>query len=103
MPRPTADTVGGPPTGAIRRRLQVRGRVQGVFYRASCRRQAEALGVAGWARNLDDGRVEVVAEGTPTAVAALAAWCRQGPPGALVTGVDDRLESVEGLQGFTTR
>lgn len=86
----------------IRRRLLVSGRVQGVFYRAACRREAQALGIAGWAKNLDDGRVEVVAEGEAETVAALEAWCRQGPPGALVTSVRSVAETPEGLQGFRT-
>jgi acylphosphatase len=86
----------------VRRRLVVSGRVQGVFYRARCREQAEALGVAGWARNLDDGRVEVVAEGERDAVDALTRWCREGPPRALVTRVEGRDEPPEGLVGFRT-
>ena len=85
-----------------RRRLLVSGRVQGVFYRQACKRQADALDVAGLARNLDDGRVEVIAEGRPDAVAALAAWCRTGPPRALVTKVDESVEVPEGLTGFRT-
>ena len=87
----------------IRRRFVVRGRGQGVWYRDSCRREAERLGVAGWARNLDDGRVEVVAEGDPDAVDALEAWCREGPPRALVTGVEVQTEAVEQLIGFRAR
>ena len=87
----------------VRRRLVVAGRVQGVFYRASCRREALGLGVAGWARNLDDGRVEVVAEGASDAVAALEAWCRTGPPRALVTKVVVADEAPAGLTGFVTR
>ena len=87
----------------IRRRLVVHGRVQGVFYRASCQREAQRLGVAGWARNLDDGKVEVVAEGEPDAVAALEAWCRAGPPRALVTSVTATDERPEGLTRFATR
>ena len=83
--------------------MVVRGRVQGVWYRESCRREAERLGLAGWARNLDDGTVEVVAEGPAAALDALVAWCRSGPPRALVVGVDVRSEPVEGLRGFRTR
>lgn len=77
--------------------------MQGVWYRDSCRQEAKRLGVAGWARNLEDGRVEVVIEGEATAVAALETWCRQGPPRAIVTGVDRRDEPVEGLIGFRVR
>ena len=80
-----------------------RGRVQGVWYRESCRREAERLGLAGWARNLSDGTVEVVAEGETDALDELVAWCRTGPPRALVVGVDVRAEPVDGLSGFRTR
>jgi len=68
-------------------RCLVAGRVQGVYYRASTARQASALGLMGWARNLQDGRVEVVASGAPEAVAALCAWLWQGPPAARVSEV----------------
>ena len=87
----------------IRRRVVVTGRVQGVFYRAACRSHAEGLGVAGWARNLVDGRVEVVAEGEMAAVDALIRWCGEGPPRALVTNVTVTAEEPEGLRGFRTR
>lgn len=63
------------------------GRVQGVGFRLSCAREAERLGVSGYVRNLEDGRVEVVARGERSAVEALLAWCMHGPPGALVTEV----------------
>jgi acylphosphatase len=88
---------------STRRRVLVQGRVQGVFFRQGCRREAERLGVSGWVRNLDDGRVEVVIEGDESRVAELVAWCRVGPSRALVTAVDVRTEPVEGLQGFVTR
>lgn len=77
----------------IARRCFVAGRVQGVFYRASARQRAQALGVTGHARNLPDGRVEVLACGSREAVDALCAWLRQGPPAASVTSVD-----IEDLQ-----
>lgn len=80
----------------------VSGRVQGVFFRQSCQREAARLGVAGSARNLDDGRVEVVAEGEADAVDALVAWCRTGPPRALVTRVEVRDEPPVGVTGFRT-
>lgn len=72
----------------VRKRALVSGRVQGVFFRDSCRREAERLGVRSSARNLDDGRVEVIAEGDGDAVEALIAWCRKGSSQA-------RVESVE--------
>ena len=72
----------------IARRCFVSGRVQGVFYRASARQRAQSLGVTGYARNLPDGRVEVLACGDPGAVDALIRWLWQGPPAASVTGVD---------------
>jgi acylphosphatase len=77
----------------IARRCYVAGRVQGVFYRASTRQRAEKLGVTGYARNLADGRVEVLACGEPTAVAALCEWLREGPPAASVTEV--RVEELD--------
>jgi acylphosphatase len=67
--------------------------VQGVFYRASTRQRAELLGVTGYARNLADGRVEVLACGEPAGVEALCSWLREGPPAACVTDV--RVEAVD--------
>jgi acylphosphatase len=87
----------------IRRRVWVSGRVQGVAFRAATRRTAQAAGVAGFVRNLADGRVEAVFEGEPGAVAALLAWCREGPGGARVDGVEIREEAPEGLSGFAIR
>ena len=87
----------------VRRRVVVEGEVQGVFFRDSCRREAAAAGVAGWARNLGDGRVEVVAEGAPEAVERLVAWCRRGPSRAVVTAVHVRDEPAEGVRGFAVR
>ncbi len=87
----------------VRRRVLVDGRVQGVFFRDSCCREASSAGVAGWARNLADGRVEVVAEGDEEAVERLVAWCRQGPRGAHITGVEVNEEEPEGLSGFAVR
>jgi acylphosphatase len=72
----------------IARRCYVSGRVQGVFYRASTRQKASELGCRGYARNLPDGRVEVLAVGDANMVAALIDWLRQGPPAAHVTNVE---------------
>jgi acylphosphatase len=68
----------------IAARFLVAGKVQGVFFRASTREQAARLGLRGHARNLPDGRVEVVAAGTADAVERLAAWLQHGPPQARV-------------------
>ena len=88
---------------AVRRRVVVRGRVQGVFFRDTTRRRAESLGVAGWACNRDDGAVEVVAEGEPDAVDQLVAFVSEGPRRAEVDDVDVSEEEPEGLSGFETR
>ncbi|HET9772033.1 MAG TPA: acylphosphatase [Acidimicrobiia bacterium] len=77
------------------------GRVQGVGFRWSCRRMAERQGVAGWCRNLPDGRVEACFEGADEAVERAVAWCRSGPPSALVTAVDITPETPQGEQRFT--
>ena len=69
-------------------RAQVRGRVQGVGYRASTAHEARRLGLSGWVRNLPDGTVEVAARGDAAAVDTLVAWLAQGPRGARVTHVD---------------
>ncbi len=71
----------------VARRCYVSGRVQGVFYRASTRQKAVALGISGYASNLDDGRVEVLAVGEAPAVQSLIEWLGVGPPGARVAAV----------------
>jgi len=87
----------------IRRRVVVSGRVQGVAFRAATRAQARAHGLAGWVRNRADGSVEAVFEGTPAAVEALVAWCRQGPRSARVEQIEVQDEAPEGLTGFEVR
>jgi len=83
-----------------RRHVVVTGRVQGVWFRDSMRREAERLGLAGWVRNLPDGNVEAAFEGPAEAVERLTDWCYHGPPGARVTSVVPRDEPSEGLSGF---
>jgi len=78
----------------VRRRVVVSGRVQGVWFRDSCRSEAVTRGVAGWVRNRADGAVEAVFEGEPRAVAAMVDWCRHGPPRARVDGVEVTEEAV---------
>lgn len=72
----------------IAKRCLIAGRVQGVLYRASAQREAQRLGIKGYAKNLPDGRVEVLAVGEVNAVDALIEWLWQGPPSARVTHVD---------------
>jgi acylphosphatase len=88
----------------IARRCFVSGRVQGVFYRASTREQAEQRGLSGYARNLRDGRVEVLIVGPATAVQSLVEWLHLGPPAASVSGVEVQEVDVAELnplpQGF---
>jgi len=81
----------------------VSGRVQGVWYRESCRREATAAGVSGWVRNNYDGTVEAVLEGESVAVDRVVAWMRVGPRSAVVTRVDVRAEPPEGERGFVVR
>lgn len=83
-------------------RFLVGGRVQGVFYRASTRDQARTLGLAGSATNLADGRVEVIAEGSAPALAALERWLWQGPPAAKVVAVAREDIAEAARSGFVT-
>jgi acylphosphatase len=91
----------------IARRCFISGRVQGVYYRASTRQKAVELGVSGYASNLEDGRVEVLALGEPRAVHSLIEWLHIGPPAAQVTSVTieelapDTIDDVP--VGFATR
>lgn len=84
----------------IRRRLLVSGRVQGIGFRYSCQRMAEAAGVTGWCRNLVDGRVEACFEGETGAVERAVEWCHRGPSGAVVTDVEVVPETPAGEKGF---
>ncbi len=84
----------------IRRRVVVTGRVQGVFFRDSCRRQAIRQGVAGSVTNRSDGAVEAVFEGSDDAVAAMVAWMRSGPPQARVVAIQVSDEPVTNEIGF---
>ena len=86
-----------------RRRVVVRGNVQGVFFRDSCRQRARSRGVAGWVTNRPDGAVEAVFEGDAGAVQAMVDWCGHGPRGAEVESVDESTEDPEGLSGFDIR
>jgi acylphosphatase len=97
MPNPST------PQEQIRAHVFVSGRVQGVGYRYCTGRQAQRLGVNGWVRNLPDGRVEAVFEGTRKLVEEIICWCYKGPSSAVVKDVAVEYEEPEGLQGFETR
>ena len=89
--------------GLVRRRVVVRGRVQGVWFRESARRRAERLGVNGWVRNRPDGAVEAELEGAREDVEVLVSWFGHGPPGAEVESMElDALEPV-GERDFLVR
>lgn len=86
-----------------RARVLVSGRVQGVFFRQRTIGLARSADCAGWVRNLDDGRVEAVFEGSPEAVEGMIAWCSEGPERAVVDRVEVVEEEPEGLEGFEVR
>jgi acylphosphatase len=87
----------------VRYRVLISGRVQGVFFRDTCRRLAEESGVAGWVRNLPDGRVEAVFEGPDEEVRRLVEWVHNGPRWAVVDDVAVQSEPPEGLAAFLVK
>ena len=82
------------------RHVLVSGRVQGVGFRWYAREHAEQLGLAGWVRNLPDGRVEIWLEGREPAVEAMLVWLERGPPAAHVKNVEVVERACEGLAAF---
>jgi acylphosphatase len=86
-----------------RARAVVRGRVQGVFFRAETRDRARSLGLSGWVRNAPDGSVEAVFEGDRERIESMLAWCRRGPSLARVDDVQADWEEPRGEEGFATR
>lgn len=87
----------------IRAHVFVSGKVQGVGYRMSTEEVANELELSGWVRNLPDGRVEAVFEGTKEVVEEMIAWCRQGNPSAVVENVAVEYEAPQGMLGFEIR
>ncbi|MGQ0823529.1 MAG: acylphosphatase [Actinomycetota bacterium] len=88
---------------SARVRVVVAGRVQGVWFRDSCRSAARAAGVTGWIRNRRDGAVEAEFEGSPAAVDGMVAWCHGGPPRAHVEQVTVQTIAPIGDHGFRVR
>jgi acylphosphatase len=84
----------------VARRLRVRGRVQGVFFRSGIKREAADRGVSGWAANRPDGSVEILLEGGTPDVEAVIAFCGHGPPGARVSHIEVGECRAQGLTGF---
>jgi len=82
--------------GPARAHLFISGAVQGVGFRYELCEVAERAGVTGWVRNLRDGRVEALLEGDAAAVRRVLGWCRHGPPGARVSGVEVEWEPYSG-------
>jgi acylphosphatase len=87
-------------TRNIAKRYFVRGRVQGVYFRAFVQKQAVSIGLTGYTRNLDDGRVEVYASGTASQLEELAGRLWQGPPMSDVRGVEEHESAPEKVSGF---
>ena len=80
----------------VRAHVFIEGQVQGVFFRANTREEANLLGLTGWVKNCWDGRVEAVFEGEREKVEKVISWCRKGPPGALVENVEINREQATG-------
>lgn len=76
-------------------KILVKGKVQGVFFRKNTRQEADKLGLKGYAKNLDEGHVEIVAQGEEQGVKALIDWCYQGPEMAEVKEVDIKYEEID--------
>ncbi|MGB3403949.1 MAG: acylphosphatase [Microcoleaceae cyanobacterium] len=99
-PDPPLPTANSQNSNFIRVHVWISGRVQGVGYRFSTLHQARQRDLNGWVRNLPDGRVEAVFEGTLTNIEEMIQWCHHGPSAAKPENVGVEYEPVEGLQGF---
>ncbi|RYZ57262.1 MAG: acylphosphatase [Chitinophagaceae bacterium] len=80
--------------------LLIKGTVQGVYYRVSAKEVADAIGLTGWIRNTPEGHVEALVNGMPYQLQDFVDWCRKGPSGAVVTGVDVENRPEESFAGF---
>jgi acylphosphatase len=83
--------------------LIIKGKVQGVFFRACAVEQANSRGIGGWVRNTPDGNVEVLAQGDGEALASFVKWCHKGPRAAKVISVEAQDVSEQSFDGFTVR
>lgn len=87
----------------VRAHVFVSGMVQGVFFRQRMAERARSRGVSGWVRNLPDGRVEAILEGSRETVESLIRWCHDGPRFAQVESVEVEWDEARGESGFATR
>ncbi len=88
----------------VRAHLLISGRVQGVFYRMTCRQEGATRRLDGWVRNLPDGRVEALLQGPKEKVEDMIKWCYRGPNGAQVSDIEVTYEETDGdLAGFQIR
>lgn len=88
----------------IRKHVYFSGKVQGVFFRSNTQQKAQELGVSGWVRNLQDGRVEAVFEGDEEKIEKIMQWCRKGPEYAAVKDMEVTDEQYKGeFNGFSIR
>lgn len=87
----------------IRYKINVKGKVQGVFYRSSTQAKAKELGLNGWVQNEEDGSVLIEAEGEEQKLQRLVEWCRQGPGAAIVNDVEYGEIEPRGINGFEVR
>ena len=85
------------------KKLRIRGKVQGVYFRESLKNEAHKSGISGWVRNRGDGSVEALLQGEEASVDQLVEWCRHGPPQARVDSVDVSTANPESVTGFERR
>ena len=83
--------------------LIVKGKVQGVFYRASAKKMADSMGITGWVRNTDAGHVEILATGSAGNLEKFTEWCKQGPPKAAVANIAVTNKDEGDFDGFEIR
>lgn len=86
-------------------KLKIFGRVQGVFFRNEAKKKADELGIFGWVKNMDDGSVELLAEGDEESLGKFLEWCKKGPQSAVIKNVDTIFRDIEStkLDSFTIR
>ena len=87
----------------IAKRMRVRGRVQGVFYRATTKEEADKLGISGWVKNESDGSVSITAEGDPNKISKFTEWCKGGPIMARVDSLEEVIVDPSGATDFVVK